>query len=263
MRLGREEFRSGTQSAQVRKIQICVTSASNNAFQANQRIIVFFAEPFVLVHSTHQIRNQARAADGFDSLLSRLRLLLPINDRHVRDMDLQKVVPARTASELCHSLNERHALDITNGTTQLNYANIRLFVGIIDGYPGDPLDPILNRIRDVRDDLNGLTQVCPLPLLLDNVLVYLARSNIVVACKSDVQIALVVAKIEIDLAAVGENEDLAMPVHCLIRIRWAIRVLYVLPRVHSPRIDIKVRVDLDRRYLQSLGFQKQTRRGGC
>ena len=129
-------------------------------------------------------------------------------------MDLHEVVLARSSPELSHGLNERHALDITNGTTELDYTNIRLFVRIVDGYPGDPLDPILNCIRDVRDDLNGLTQVCPLPLLLDNVLVYLARSNIVVSCESDVQVALVVAKIEIDLAAVGENEDLAMPVDC-------------------------------------------------
>ena len=173
----------------------------------------------MLVYSTHQIRNQTRAADSLNGLLSRLRLLLSIDDRHVRDVDLQEVVPARTAPELRHSLDERHALDIADSTTQLDDANIWLFVAIVDGYPCDPLDPILNRIRDVRHHLNGLAQVRPLALLLDDMLVYLAGGDVVIACEGDVQVALVVAEIEIDFAAVGENEDLAVPVGCSMGIR--------------------------------------------
>lgn len=36
-----------------------------------------------------------------------------------------------------------------------------------------------------------------------------------------------------------------------------------LARIHSPGIDIEVRIDLDRRHLQALRFQQQARGGGC
>lgn len=43
-------------------------------------------------------------------------------------------------------------------------------------------------------------------------LVNLARGNIVLAGKRDVQIALIVPQIEIDLSSVIEHKDFAMPV---------------------------------------------------
>jgi len=69
----------------------------------------------------------------------------------------------------------------------------------------------LNRIGDVWDDLYGFTQVVALALALDNVLVDLASGDVVVAGEGDVEVALVVAKIEVDFAAVGEDEYFAMP----------------------------------------------------
>jgi hypothetical protein len=48
------------------------------------------------------------------------------------------------------------------------------------------------------------------------VLVDLARGDVVVAREGDVQVALVVAEIEVDLAAVREDEDLAVPVRCSV-----------------------------------------------
>lgn len=49
-------------------------------------------------------------------------------------------------------------------------------------------------------------------LTLNDMLVDLARSNIVLAGKCDVQIALIVPQIEIDLSSVIEHKDFAMPV---------------------------------------------------
>lgn len=69
----------------------------------------------------------------------------------------------------------------------------------------------MNRIGDVWDDLYGFTQVVALALALDNVLVDLASGDVVVAGEGDVEVALVVAKIEVDFAAVGEDEYFAMP----------------------------------------------------
>ena len=42
-------------------------------------------------------------------------------------------------------------------------------------------------------------------------LVDLARGDVVVASEGDIEVALVVAEIEVDFAAVGENENLAVP----------------------------------------------------
>ena len=62
------------------------------------------------------------------------------------------------------------------------------------------------------DDLYGFTQVVALALAFDNVLVDLASGDVVVAGEGDVEVALVIAKIEVDFAAVGEDEYFAMPV---------------------------------------------------
>ena len=69
----------------------------------------------------------------------------------------------------------------------------------------------MNRIGDVWDDLYGFTQVVALALAFDNVLVDLASGDVVVAGEGDVEVALVVAKIEVDFAAVGKDEYFAMP----------------------------------------------------
>jgi hypothetical protein len=63
----------------------------------------------------------------------------------------------------------------------------------------------------VRHDLHRLAEIVALALALDDVLVDLAGGDVVVACEGDVKVALVVAQVEVDFAAVGEDEDLAMP----------------------------------------------------
>jgi hypothetical protein len=69
----------------------------------------------------------------------------------------------------------------------------------------------------VRHDLHSLAEIIALALALDDVLVDLARGDVVVASKGDVKVALVVAEIEVDFAAVGENEYLAVPAICSVR----------------------------------------------
>lgn len=212
---------------------------------------------------THQVGDQTRTSHCLDGLLGGLRLLLSIDNRHVRHMDLQEIVLARTAPELGHGLDKGHALDVAHSSTQFDYAHVRLLVRVVDGYPRNPLDPILNRIRDVWHDLHRLTQVGTFPLLLYDMLVDLARCDVVVACEGDVQVALIVAEIEVDFAAVREDEYFAVPVRCSEGVLKDVRVLYVLPWVHSSSVDIEIWVDLDRRHLQTLGLEQETGRGGC
>lgn len=130
---------------------------------------------------------------------------------HIRDVNLHEVVFARTPSQLAHGLNERHALDIAHCATQLNYADIGLLTRVIDRYPRDLLDPVLNRVGNVRNYLYGFTQIVALALAFDDVLVDLARGDVVITGQGDVEVTFVVAEIEVDFAAVGEDEDFAVP----------------------------------------------------
>ena len=165
---------------------------------------------------TYQIRYQTIAPHSLDSLLCGLRLLLSVNDGHIRDVDLHEIILARPSPQLAHSLDEGHALNITDRTSQLNYTDIGFLARVIDGYPRNLLDPVLNCIGNVRDDLHGLTQVVALALALDDMLVDFARRDVVIACQGNVEVALVVAEIEVDFAAVGKDEYFAVPGPCSV-----------------------------------------------
>lgn len=167
---------------------------------------------------TYQIRNQTVTPHSLDGLLRRLRLLLAMNDRHIRDVDLHEVVLSRPSPQLAHRLDERHALDIAHSPSQLNYTHIRLFTRVIHGDARHLLDPVLDRIGDVGNDLHGFTQIVALALALDDVLIDLAGGDVVVAGEGDVEVALVVAEIEVDFAAIGEDEDLAVPANGLVTL---------------------------------------------
>lgn len=200
----------------------------------------------------YQIRNHAVAAHRLDGVLCRLRLLLAVDDGHVRDVDLHEVVAARPPSKLSEGFHKRHALHIANSAAKLDDAHIWLLVGVVDGDAGNLLDPFLDGVGDVRDDLDRLAQVVALALALNDVLVDLAGGDVVVAGQGDVEVALVVAEIEIDFAAVGEDEDFAVPARysvCCGAWRFLTR-LGVLLGVHGPRVDIEVGVDLDRGHVR-------------
>jgi hypothetical protein len=134
-----------------------------------------------------------------------------MNDRHVANVDLHEVVLSSSSPQLAHSLDEGHALDVADRTSQLNYAHIRHLACVVHGYPRHLLYPFLDCVCDVRHDLHSLAKIVALALALNDVLVDLACGDIVVASEGDVEIALVVSEIEVDFAAVGENEYLAVP----------------------------------------------------
>lgn len=59
--------------------------------------------------------------------------------------------------------------------------------------------------------MHGLAKVIALALALNDVLVDLAGGDVVIAGEGNVEVALVVTKVEVDFAAVGEDKDLAVP----------------------------------------------------
>lgn len=162
-------------------------------------------------------------------------------------MDLHEIVFARAPPQLAHGLDEGHALDVADGAAQLDDAHVRLLARVIHGDARHALDPLLDRIRDVRHHLHRLAKIVAPPLALDHVLVDLARRDVVVAREGDVEVPLVVAQVQVHLAAVREHEHLAVPaaVQHLPRMYVGVRARLLLG-VHSPRVHIEVRVDLDR-----------------
>ncbi len=95
------------------------------------------------------------------------------------------------------------------------------------------------------DDLDRATEVVAGALLLDDVLVGLARRDVVVERHVDVEEPLVVPQVQVDLAAVFQHVDLA-----------------VLERVHRPGVDVEIGVDLDRCHVEPRVLEKTARAGG-
>lgn len=126
-------------------------------------------------------------------------------------MDLEEVIFSGPASQLTHRLNEGRALNISHGSAQLNDAHIRCLVRVVDRDACDALNPVLDRVRQVGDDLHGTSKVVAATLTLNDVLVDLSRRDVVLARQRDVEVALVVSKIEIDLTAIVQNEDFTVP----------------------------------------------------
>lgn len=57
-------------------------------------------------------------------------------------------------TQLRECLDEGHALDVTDRTSEFNYADVRLLVGAVDGNTGDALYPILDGIGDMRHTMS-------------------------------------------------------------------------------------------------------------
>lgn len=80
----------------------------------------------------------------------------------------------------------------------------------------------------MRHNLDGAAEVVATAFLFNDVLVDLAGGDVVIAGQIEAEVALVVAQVEIGLAAVLEHEALA-----------------VLLGVHGAGVDIDVGVDFD------------------
>lgn len=117
-------------------------------------------------------------------------------------MNLKKIILACTSAQRPHSFNERSTLNIAYSSTKLDDAHIRFFIGVIHGYPRYPLDPVLDGVCNMWYDLHGLAKIVTCPFPFNHMLIDFAGGDIVFSREGDVQISLVVAKVEIDLAAI-------------------------------------------------------------
>src|SRR3954468_13551840 len=176
----------------------------------------------------------ADRAQVADAVLRRFRLQLAggANERHQREVNVERVLAADILAQLADRFDERQALDVAHGAADLDEDDVDIL--------GDRLDRILDLVGDVRDDLHGAPEVIAAPLLLDHLQVNLAGRPVVVAGRHLVGEALVMTEIEVGFRAVIGDVDLA-----------------VLIRAHRPGIHVDVGVELLQRDRVAVPLQQR------
>lgn len=131
-------------------------------------------------------------------------------------MNLQEVAFSSSSLQLSHGFDEWGTLNVSNSTTQLNDANIRCLLCIVDWDPRNSLDPILNGIGQMWHNLYSLSEVIASTLTLNDMLIDLSCGDVVFASECDVEIALIVSEVEVDFSSIIENKDFSMPTYRLV-----------------------------------------------
>lgn len=140
---------------------------------------------------------------------------------------------------------QRSGLNVTNSTSEFDDADVRLLVSVIDGNLGHTLNPVLNGVGEMRNNLHSLSKILTSSLSLNHVLVDLTGGNVVVPSKGDVDVPLVVTEIQISFTTIVENKNLT-----------------VLQRRHRSGVNVHVGINFDGCDLETLGLeQKASGRG--
>ena len=133
--------------------------------------------------------------------------------------------------ELADCLQERLALDIADGSADLNDSNTVLI------HFFSAVETALDFVCDMWDHLHRASAEITVALFLQHGPVYLSGRHIGIFIQALINKTLVVAKIQVRFCAVVGNKNLA-----------------VLNRVHGARVNVDVRVKLLHRHLISSGF---------
>ena len=104
----------------------------------------------------------ADRAQVADAVLGRLGLQLAggADERHQRQVNVERVLAADVLPQLADRLEERQALDVADRPADLDEDDVDV---VRDG-----ADAVLDLVGDVRDDLHGAPEVVAAPLLLDD-----------------------------------------------------------------------------------------------
>jgi hypothetical protein len=154
-------------------------------------------------------------------------------------VEVEEVVTANLGAELADRFEEGQALDVADRAADLDDHHVD--VGVLGHGP----DPELDLVGDVRDDLDGLAEVVAPTLLLDHRQPDLPRGHRGAAEEVLVDEPLVVAEVEVGLAAVLGDEHLA-----------------VLEGVHRAGIDVEVGIELLEGHLEAAGLEQPSERCG-
>ena len=143
----------------------------------------------------------------------------------------------RSLLQLADRLDERQAFDVADRAADLADDEIEA----VDVGEGEFLD----RVGDVRDDLDGGAEIVAAPLAGDDVAVDPAGGDVVALAGGDAGEALVMAEVEVGLGAVVGDVDLAM-----------------LVGRHRPRIDVQIGIELADADLVAARLQERPEGGG-
>ena len=152
-------------------------------------------------------------------------------------MDVTDVLMSDILADLPDGFEEWKPFDVTNGPANLGDDDVDLIV-----LP-ELANASLDLIRDVRDDLNGCSEVVTASLLADHRLIYGTGGHVGIAVQMAVGVLCVDSEVEIGLPAIIGDEHLAM-------LEW----------VHRAGINIDVRVELLDRHPEATGFEESTER---
>lgn len=160
-------------------------------------------------------------------------------------MDIHKVVLPHPTAELSHCLDERHALNVARRTSELDNADIRLLIGVVNWNFGNSLNPVLDGVGNVRHDLHGFAQIVTLALPADNLLVYFASGDVILTRQGYVEVAFIISQVQINFTAIVKNEDFTMSGTPLETTGVEHRLWILLSWCHSSGIDVHIWIDLD------------------
>src|SRR5438552_1664864 len=134
-------------------------------------------------------------------------------------------------AKLADRLEERKPLDVANRAPDFAQDEIETIIAFADEF--------LDRVGDVRNDLNGGAEIVSAPLLQKDFLIDAPSRDVVVAGRRSPSETFVMTEIEVGFRAIIGDEDLA-----------------VLIRRHRPRIHIEIRVELAQAYLVAACLQQ-------
>ena len=161
------------------------------------------------------------------------------HNRYKRNVDEGDILSANTELELAKGFQVWGAFDIANCTAKFDDAHIGCLFTSISGSLCNIDDPILNSIGNMWNNLDGFPEIITATLCFKNLRVDLSGSEVVISSKIEVKETLIVSEVEIDFAAIIENEDFT-----------------VFERTHRPCIAVEVGVNFDRGYSQSSTLEK-------
>ena len=184
-------------------------------------------------------RLNADAEQFLDRMLRRLGLQLS-GGRDVgqqRQVDEQRVLVPDLVAELADRLKEGRTLDVADGAADL--AQDEVLVRDIGA------DELLDRVGDVRDDLDRGAQVIAAPLALDHGGIDAPGGDVVALARGDAGEPLVMAEVEVGFRPVVGDIYLT-----------------VLIRAHGARIDVEIGVELTQPHLEFARLEQCAQRGG-
>jgi hypothetical protein len=115
----------------------------------------------VSVPARNQIRAESQPSEIPHGALSRFSLLFSdrSNNRNQTDVDQTEVLGSDSELELTHCFNKGSRFNVANCSTELDDAYFGGCSFAVDGDESYALDPLLDSVGDMGNNLNGLSEI--------------------------------------------------------------------------------------------------------